>query len=117
MGGGFICFYPFRDRFLPCSGVLSQMRQSVAYTLKEKQEIPLCPVITALPLHQKTKVITIKKYDYENDGINPDDSSSLRQLRIGKQRISKELQGSSEEAFGICMQVPPLHQSCISPVC
>ena len=92
------------------------MRQPVANIWPEKQKNALCPVITALPLHQKTKVITFKRYDYENDGIKPNDSSSLRQLCIGKQRISKELQESSEKPLGICMQVPHQHQSCISTV-
>ena len=61
-------------------------------------------------------VITFKIYDYENDGINPDVCSSLRQLCIGKLRISKELQENSEETFAISRQVPHANQSCISHV-
>lgn len=97
------------------------MWQPVAYSWKEKRQIPLFPIRTALPLHQKTKetkVITLKlkKYNYENDGIKPNDRSPLQQLCIGKQRVSREPQEGSEENFDVSLQVPHVHQPRISPV-
>ena len=67
---------------------------------------------------QKTKVITLtlKKYNYENDGIKPNDRSPLQQLCIGKQRVSREPQEGSEENFDVSLQVPHVHQPRISPV-
>ena len=83
------------------------MWQPVAYSWKEKRQIPLFPIRTALPLHQKTKNkgnnINIKKYNYENDGIKPNDRSPLQQLCIGKQRVSREPQEGSEENFDVSL--------------